>query len=380
MELAEKISFIHSRITSLIEQKELLTSQASNWKELYAEATEVQKKLIGQSTENARQADHFRVEVSELKTSLYEARQSADASQARNAELERKILRLQRIEEEFKIADSQAAELRTMISDLEQQLGASQDLNKELQEEVQEARMQLTELQGVSIQAEELRAQLAKAVEEHTVEASALHSRISELESSRMTESSDRSETDSLIASLQEDIRQKQSALSVLNNQLEDMQHHLANNPLKEANDFLNTRVAQLEAEIVNLKYERQVMEESIHIMEEKEKSAGIAEAMQPEQGMGDERYDLLYHELQSSLAANAALEKQLGAYMQIIAGNGLGEGQFPEGIKNPVEQKNFIKLAEAIDENSVESNIELKGRLNEMIKEIDRCIAKLSS
>jgi chromosome segregation ATPase len=392
MDFSQKIGFIQNRINEILAEREQLKSQAENWKQLYAETTEVQKKLINQSSESAKQADQLRLEVSELRTLVFEHSKNIELEEAKNAELQLRIAKMQGLEDELTKTRAQLAEansslpaLKNMLADIEQQLSASQNLNGELQLELQESRIKFAEGQDAASKVEMLNSQLAEIIEQHRVEVSGLYSRISELEASRASGLSEKDEIAGIIAGLEETVKQKQHALETLNGQIEDLQYHLSNNPLKETNDYLNSRVAQLEAEIENLKFERQKMQESALLEASQEntveETAAIPEPVSQSQGMGDERYELLYKELQSSQASHSALENQISAYMKIIVENGLTVDAAPEGgIKNNGEQKKILKLAEAIDENSVESNIELKAKLNEMIKEIDRCIAKLSS
>jgi hypothetical protein len=104
-----------------------------------------------------------------------------------------------------------------------------------------------------------------------------------------------------------------------------------------------------------------------------------IAETEHEKPGSNDDQVHFLYTELQASQARNLDLEKQLNTYIELLAEKGNGS-LGSEELKNLQEQNKISKLAEAIEGNSVASNLDLKQKLNEMIKEVDRCIAKLSS
>ena len=105
-----------------------------------------------------------------------------------------------------------------------------------------------------------------------------------------------------------------------------------------------------------------------------------IAEKASEQPSGSQNQVHFLYAELQESQKAYLRLENQLNQYIEILSERQNMTNLEPDSLNNLQEQNKIVKLAEAIEGNTVTSNLELKQKLNEMIKEVDRCIAKLNS
>ena len=68
MSSIQELKDITGRVNALIKQYHQLKTQAQNWEHLYKEATDVQKKLIEQSTGNAKLNDSLNAEIAKLKS------------------------------------------------------------------------------------------------------------------------------------------------------------------------------------------------------------------------------------------------------------------------------------------------------------------------
>lgn len=173
--------------------------------------------------------------------------------------------------------------------------------------------------------------------------------------------------------------REKLIALETLNGKIEEMEAQMALPPAPDNEDFYTSRIAQLNAKISNMEFEKELMKKNM-VLVDPPQPAKIADISNQGSGSNTDQVHFLYAELQASQMAKEALEKQIHNYIEIIASQNKREEMNPLELKNLQEQNKIVKLAEAIEGNTVASNIELKQKLNEMIKEVDRCIAKLSS
>lgn len=401
MAVLEKIQEINLRVADLIKQQQQFKAQAQNWEHLYKEATDIQKRLLNQNTDTARINDELRQELDALKSNLNASEQEQSQwldtmsqleteaatwkSQLQSAQSELVNLRAQQ-EQQLSMhfgAEKEQEQLKALSEDLKEQLHASQQLNGELQSEVQLAKINLVEEQALLNNTKQQNVSLDKELnllkEKYQHEISALHS-----QHAALTQQLDKSGAeqrmlqDNLLA-LSESENKKILALELLQQQLEEMEmsSDLPVEPVES--EHLTSRIAQLMAQIANLEFEKDLMKQNrvshpIAVVQEE------VTPIHPEAAGNHHQMEFLYAELKASQVTNSELERQIHQYIERLATQQAATKEESTELKNLAEQNKIVKLAEAIEGNTVASNIELKQKLNEMIKEVDRCIAKLSS
>ncbi len=401
MAVIEKIQDINNRVAEIIRQQEQLKSQAKNWENLYKEATDIQKRLIEQSTENAKKNDSLNQQIAGLKSDI-ETREKhqkdfGEKHQSlvnENSNLSKQLLQVNnelqawRIKEEQQLSmhfgvEKEQEQLKALTDDLKEQLFASQQLNHELQTALQEAKITMVEEQAqaniIAQQKSSLEKEVSQLKEKFQNEISELHSKNSlNLDQLEKLQLENRKLQDEIVAINQSE-SEKLIALETLNGKIEEMEAQMALPPAPDNEDFYTSRIAQLNAQISNMEFEKELMKKNmVHV--DPPQPAKIADISNQGSGSNTDQVHFLYAELQASQMAKEALEKQIHNYIEIIASQNKREEMNPLELKNLQEQNKIVKLAEAIEGNTVASNIELKQKLNEMIKEVDRCIAKLSS
>ncbi len=401
MAFIEKIQDINLRVAKIIKQQQQLKSQAQNWENLYKEATDVQKKLIEQGTENAKKNEALNSAISNLKTEIGTWEQKHELQKEKEKDLSSENARLKtqyqtlsnelnalRLREEQQLslhfgAEKEQEQLLAIGEDLKEQLQASQLLNAELQTNLQNAKVTLVEEQAMANNTTQQKNSLEKEViqlkERYQSQISELHSKISHKENQTEKLGIENRKLQENITLLEQSNEEKQQEITVFQDTLGEMEALLALPPAPHESDFLKTRLEQLTAQIANLEFEKELMRKT-YADTEHTRPIKIAEATNQGSGENDDKSHFLYTELQASQANNSVLENQIHSYIEIIAQYSKKLEIETDKLKNIEEQNKIVKLAEAIEGNSVTSNIELRQKLNEMIKEVDRCIAKLSS
>lgn len=400
MAALQQLQDINLRVAALIKEQQQLRTKAQNWEQLYKEATDVQKKLIEQSTGNAKQNDSLSAEIVKLKSGAAEWEQRHSALNEKHGSLvaeNEKIksllhtaqneLQAMRVREEQQLSmhfgtEKEQEQLRAITEDLVEQLRASQKLNGELQTELQSARITLVEEQtlanSVSQQKNNLEKELDRLKEKYQNEVSELHSRNSQIESHNEKLVTDLKKMQEAVAELHQAKDSAQQTISGLHARIEELRSAVNAEPDPEIG-YLRSKVEQMTAQIANRLFESELKEKT-KILSEYTNPSKVVETVNQYPGSNNDQVHFLYAELRASQERNAGMETQLNTYIDLLAGKPENGGQVPSELKNLQEQNKIVKLAEAIEGNTVASNIELKQKLNEMIKEVDRCIAKLSS
>ncbi|MCX6189323.1 MAG: hypothetical protein NTW54_06950 [Bacteroidetes bacterium] len=401
MAFIEKIQDINLRVANIIKQQQQLKSQAQNWEHLYKEATEVQKKLIEQSTENIKRIDALSNEITTLKTDLAasELKHQQLIEKQNNLTVEHLGLKSEnqnisnelhalRLKEEQQLTlhfgnEKEQEQLKAICEDLKEQLQASQQLNTELQTDLQASKIAWVEEQAQATttaqQKNSLEKELTLLKDKYQTQLSELHSKISHSESQTEKGIAEKRKLQENVAELTQSNENKQAELTLFQEKLGEMEIQLSLPPELNENSALISQIEQLTAQIANLEFERDLIKET-HLLAENARPTKIVETSNQGSGSNDDQIHFLYAELQTSQALNSELENQIHSYIDIIAEQTKKAEAVPSELKNLAEQNKIVKLAEAIEGNTVASNIELKQKLSEMIKEVDRCIAKLSS
>lgn len=401
MAVLEKIQEINLRVADLIKQQQQFKAQAQNWEHLYKEATDIQKRLLNQNTETAKANDELRQELDSVKSNLntseqeqsqwletmtqLEAEATTLKSQLQTSQSELTNLRAQQ-EQQLSMhfgAEKEQEQLKALSEDLKEQLHASQQLNGELQSELQLAKINLVEeqaiLNGIRQQNGSLEKELNQLKEKYQHEISELHSQQAALTQQLDKAGAEQRMLQENLLAISESENKKIMALELLQQQLEEMETKSSLPVEPVESEHLNSRIAQLMAHIANLEFEKELLKQnqiSHPVPVIKEEAAPV----QPEAAGNQHQMEFLYAELKASQAANSELERQIHQYIERLATQQSATKEESTELKNLAEQNKIVKLAEAIEGNTVASNIELKQKLNEMIKEVDRCIAKLSS
>ncbi len=400
MSALQQLQDINLRVTALLKKQEQLKSQAGNWEQLYKEATDIQKKLLSQGTENAKLNESLSAEISKLKTGAGEWEQKYKALQEKhglvasefekaktqisNAQHELQAMRLkeeQQLSLHFGVEKEQE-QLKAITEDLKEQLHASQRLNAELQAGLQDAKITLVEEQAQANAVSQIKTRLEKELEatkeKFQAEFSELHSRSSHIENQNEKHLIEARKLQDTIAELTQFKVEGSHTIAALHTGIEELQSKLNIEPDTEL-AYLRTTVAQLHAQIANIKFEQELKKKTMALPDANQASK-THEAVNQQPASNEGQVHFLYAELQASQAKNAALEQQLNTYIERLSGKHDNNAGETDELKNLQEQNKISKLAQAIEGNTVASNIELKQKLNEMIKEVDRCIAKLSS
>jgi chromosome segregation ATPase len=400
MAALQQLQDINLRVTALIKQQQQLKTQAQNWENLYKEATDVQKKLIEQSTGNAKLNDSLTAEISKLKSGTAEWEHKHAALNEKHSiiatEYEKIKNQLQhtqnelqamRVKEEQQLSmhfgsEKEQEHLRAITEDLKEQLLASQKLNEELQTALQAARITLVEEQAhansVAQQKNNLEKEISLLKEKYQDQVSELHSRISLTEGLNEKLSGEAKKHQETMADVNLNKNDEQQTIAKLNTLIEELQARISTE-LAPENSLLNSRVEQLTAQVANMQFENELKKKTKTLAETTIPS-NMVETVNQNSGSNEDQVHFLYAELQASQGRNAELEMKLESYIGLLSEDREKKASEPEELKNLQEQNKIVKLAEAIEGNTVASNVELKQKLNEMIKEVDRCIAKLSS
>ncbi len=401
MAILETINDISLRVSNILIQQQQLKTQAVNWENLYREATEVQKKLLEQGTTQSKQnetlitsVEELKLQLSKQKLELEEALTKQTEGSTENEKLKSHIagitleLQLQKKQEEQQLSlhfgvEKEQEKLKALNEDLQEQLKASQLLNQELQEELQATKISMVEeLADASTKLQQknnLTDELSKIKEKYQIDLSALHSKNSELETQLETfrvENQKISESKKELASIN---TQKAESIEFLTLQLTELETKISTTPINNPDVYLNSKIEQLTAQIHNLIFENNLIKQLANPIKQNQ-PVKIAEKASEQPSGSQNQVHFLYAELQESQKAYLRLENQLNQYIEILSERQNMTNLEPDSLNNLQEQNKIVKLAEAIEGNTVTSNLELKQKLNEMIKEVDRCIAKLNS
>jgi hypothetical protein len=401
MAILETINDISLRVSNILIQQQQLKTQAVNWENLYREATEVQKKLLEQGTTQSKQnetlitsVEELKLQLSKQKLELEEALTKQTEGSTENEKLKSHIagitleLQLQKKQEEQQLrlhfgVEKEQEKLKALNEDLQEQLKASQLLNQELQEELQATKISMVEeLADASTKLQQknnLTDELSKIKEKYQIDLSALHSKNSELETQLETfrvENQKISESKKELASIN---TQKAESIEFLTLQLTELETKISTTPINNPDVYLNSKIEQLTAQIHNLIFENNLIKQIANPIKQNQ-PVKIAEKASEQPSGSQNQVHFLYAELQESQKAYLRLENQLNQYIEILSERQNMTNLEPDSLNNLQEQNKIVKLAEAIEGNTVTSNLELKQKLNEMIKEVDRCIAKLNS
>ena len=401
MAILETINDISLRVSNILIQQQQLKTQAVNWENLYREATEVQKKLLEQGTTQSKQnetlitsVEELKLQLSKQKLELEEALTKQTEGSTENEKLKSHIagitleLQLQKKQEEQQLSlhfgvEKEQEKLKALNEDLQEQLKASQLLNQELQEELQATKISMVEeLADASTKLQQknnLTDELSKIEEKYQIDLSALHSKNSELETQLETfrvENQKISESKKELASIN---TQKAESIEFLTLQLTELETKISTTPINNPDVYLNSKIEQLTAQIHNLIFENNLIKQLANPIKQNQ-PVKIAEKASEQPSGSQNQVHFLYAELQESQKAYLRLENQLNQYIEILSERQNMTNLEPDSLNNLQEQNKIVKLAEAIEGNTVTSNLELKQKLNEMIKEVDRCIAKLNS
>ncbi len=401
MAILETINDISLRVSNILIQQQQLKTQAVNWENLYREATEVQKKLLEQGTTQSKQnetlitsVEELKLQLSKQKLELEEALTKQTEGSTENEKLKSHIagitleLQLQKKQEEQQLSlhfgvEKEQEKLKALNEDLQEQLKASQLLNQELQEELQATKISMVEeLADASTKLQQknnLTDELSKIKEKYQIDLSALHSKNSELETQLETfrvENQKISESKKELASIN---TQKAESIEFLTLQLTKLETKISTTPINNPDVYLNSKIEQLTAQIHNLIFENNLIKQLANPIKQNQ-PVKIAEKASEQPSGSQNQVHFLYAELQESQKAYLRLENQLNQYIEILSERQNMTNLEPDSLNNLQEQNKIVKLAEAIEGNTVTSNLELKQKLNEMIKEVDRCIAKLNS
>lgn len=401
MAILETINDISLRVSNILIQQQQLKTQAVNWENLYREATEVQKKLLEQGTTQSKQnetlitsVEELKLQLSKQKLELEEALTKQTEGSTENEKLKSHIagitleLQLQKKQEEQQLSlhfgvEKEQEKLKALNEDLQEQLKASQLLNQELQEELQATKISMVEeLADASTKLQQknnLTDELSKIKEKYQIDLSALHSKNSELETQLETfrvENQKISESKKELASIN---TQKAESIEFLTLQLTELETKISTTPINNPDVYLNSKIEQLTAQIHNLIFENNLIKQIANPIKQNQ-PVKIAEKASEQPSGSQNQVHFLYAELQESQKAYLRLENQLNQYIEILSERQNMTNLEPDSLNNLQEQNKIVKLAEAIEGNTVTSNLELKQKLNEMIKEVDRCIAKLNS
>ena len=401
MAILETINDISLRVSNILIQQQQLKTQAVNWENFYREATEVQKKLLEQGTTQSKQnetlitsVEELKLQLSKQKLELEEALTKQTEGSTENEKLKSHIagitleLQLQKKQEEQQLSlhfgvEKEQEKLKALNEDLQEQLKASQLLNQELQEELQATKISMVEeLADASTKLQQknnLTDELSKIKEKYQIDLSALHSKNSELETQLETfrvENQKISESKKELASIN---TQKAESIEFLTLQLTELETKISTTPINNPDVYLNSKIEQLTAQIHNLIFENNLIKQLANPIKQNQ-PVKIAEKASEQPSGSQNQVHFLYAELQESQKAYLRLENQLNQYIEILSERQNMTNLEPDSLNNLQEQNKIVKLAEAIEGNTVTSNLELKQKLNEMIKEVDRCIAKLNS
>ncbi len=401
MAILETINDISLRVSNILIQQQQLKTQAVNWENLYREAIEVQKKLLEQGTTQSKQnetlitsVEELKLQLSKQKLELEEALTKQTEGSTENEKLKSHIagitleLQLQKKQEEQQLSlhfgvEKEQEKLKALNEDLQEQLKASQLLNQELQEELQATKISMVEeLADASTKLQQknnLTDELSKIKEKYQIDLSALHSKNSELETQLETfrvENQKISESKKELASIN---TQKAESIEFLTLQLTELETKISTTPINNPDVYLNSKIEQLTAQIHNLIFENNLIKQLANPIKQNQ-PVKIAEKASEQPSGSQNQVHFLYAELQESQKAYLRLENQLNQYIEILSERQNMTNLEPDSLNNLQEQNKIVKLAEAIEGNTVTSNLELKQKLNEMIKEVDRCIAKLNS
>jgi chromosome segregation ATPase len=393
----EKLHDINLRVADIMKQQQQLKTQSLNWEKLYKEATDVQKKLIEQSTEYAKRNDMLNTNIENLQKEINErGSQQQQWSITHETLLAENIslsAQLQTLTAEFQAlkareesqlsmkfgVEKEQELLKAINEDLQEQLIASQKLNSELQEELQALKITLVEEQAqansVSQQKKSIEKEMAHLKENSQGQLSELHSKNSQLAGQMDNLAAENRQVRESLEAKDKKTTELEQQISALNAKMQDMEIQAA--IAEEEKTGLMNEMDRLKASLFVIEQENDQLKSAAKTYEESIATVAAPESTQGS-GSDDEQVRFLYAELQASQATNAELEKQIRNYIDIISNQPHGDQE--PSLKNLEDQNKIVKLAQSIEDNTVASNMELRQKLNEMIKEVDRCIAKLSS
>ncbi len=402
MELIRKIEILTQHIHALLAQVETLKIQESHQKQLNTEANDTIHRLTLASDKHVADMEALQHDLQRLREEHAETARNlsgavdermalSKASEEMHAKYQQLLSEIQQLRknEETQLSlqfgkEKEQELLQAVNEDLKEQLMASQQLNGELQEQLQALRMQNRELESHTAELRSTNESLAQnnnvSAEKYQFELSALHSKISELEEQRAQLFQENKNLLTKIGVLEPQIQEKTEQADALLQELDRQKTQTEENDRAPEIARLQQQTGMLEARISNLLFEKElILKNQSHTPAPVDPPAAQPESA-PSGNESDPRLELLYAELHDSRETNRQLEKRISQYIEMMNERSHQAEIMPQEPKNAEEQNKIIKLAQAIEGNSVASNMELKVKLGEMIKEIDRCIAKLSS